>query len=188
MKSLLFLFQYALHPKSVGAVIPSSSFLAKKMVQPINFKEANVIVEFGPGTGVFTQELLKNRKEDTIILLVETNLEFYHLLHKKYGKLKNVILIHGLAERTEEYLKEHNILTVDYVVSGIPFKSLPTDVAREILDVTKRILSNSGKVIAFQYTKQLQQLFTSFFSQVTVEKELRNFPPAYIFQLSKENS
>lgn len=59
MKGLLFLFQYIVNPRTVGAILPSSRFLGDKMVKRINFAKAKYIIEYGPGTGVFTEELLE---------------------------------------------------------------------------------------------------------------------------------
>ncbi|WP_321970021.1 rRNA adenine N-6-methyltransferase family protein, partial [Bacillus mycoides] len=95
MKPLSFLSQYITNPRNVGAVLPSSKFLADKMVESINFKEAKYIVEYGPGTGVFTNKLLEKRSSNTTLLLVENNKEFYLLLKEKYKKEKNVFIVLG---------------------------------------------------------------------------------------------
>ena len=44
-------------PRLVGAVAPSSRFLARKMLEGLDLKSGMRIVEFGPGTGSFTGEL-----------------------------------------------------------------------------------------------------------------------------------
>ena len=59
-ETVIFLSQYITNPRSIGAVLPSSKFLADKMVESIDFKKAKYIVEYGPGTGVFTNKLLEN--------------------------------------------------------------------------------------------------------------------------------
>ena len=57
-----FLMQYILHPRTTGAIFPSSKKLACKMIESIDFNNCECIVEFGPGTGAFTEELLKRPK------------------------------------------------------------------------------------------------------------------------------
>ena len=59
---LNFLKEYIKHPRTVGAVAPSSRRLANGMMMPIDFENASCILEFGPGTGVFTEELIRRRK------------------------------------------------------------------------------------------------------------------------------
>lgn len=78
-----FLKQYIKNPGKIGAVAPSSRVLARAMVKPVEFSTASCIVEFGPGTGVFTEKLINMRKKDTVLFLIEQNKEFYKLLNNK---------------------------------------------------------------------------------------------------------
>ncbi|MGL5353252.1 MAG: SAM-dependent methyltransferase, partial [Clostridium sp.] len=73
MKWLNFLEEYIKSPRTIGAVAPSSERLAKKMIESINFESAECIVEYGPGTGVFTEKLVRNKKRSTILILIEYN-------------------------------------------------------------------------------------------------------------------
>ena len=45
-------------PGSVGAIWPSSPFLAKEMVRASALEDAKHVLELGPGTGAFTGEIL----------------------------------------------------------------------------------------------------------------------------------
>ena len=89
----MFLLEYIKNPSKVGAVAPSSRYLAEKMIEKINFNTAKCIVEYGPGTGVFTEKILARVKEDTHVILIEVNKSFYEDLQKKYGYKNNVIII-----------------------------------------------------------------------------------------------
>lgn len=177
---LEFLKEYVQHPFTIGAVAPSSRFLANRMVQPINFNECNCIVEYGPGTGIFTKEIIKRKQKHTIFLIIEQNEEFYHQLVSAYGKEPGVTVIHGKAEEVETYLKEMGIASVDYVVSGLPFASLPKEVSSTILEKTKQIVGPEGRMITFQYTMFKRHMFERFFRVEEVRREYRNFPPAYV--------
>lgn len=68
-----FLIEYIRNPRTIGAVAPSGNSLSAKMVRPIDFDSAKVIVEYGSGTGSFTRELVIRRKSDTILILIEQN-------------------------------------------------------------------------------------------------------------------
>lgn len=52
MKNLSFLTQFFANPKTIGAILPSSSFLGDKMIGKIDFKVAKYIVVSGPDTGI----------------------------------------------------------------------------------------------------------------------------------------
>ena len=60
-----FILEYIKHPRKIGAVAPSSRCLSRKMMKPIDFSSAEVIVEYGPGTGSFTSELIAGRKPNS---------------------------------------------------------------------------------------------------------------------------
>ncbi|MEE6132602.1 MULTISPECIES: rRNA adenine N-6-methyltransferase family protein [Bacillaceae] len=181
----LFISQYAKKPRTVGAILPSSRYLAAKMVGEINFETANVIVEYGPGTGVFTKELLKRRKQGTVLLLIEINEEFYQYLLEEYSEEKNVHIIHGSAEHIKQYLEGYGIKCVDYIVSGLPFSSLPKNLSISILKEATSILRKEGMFITFQYTKMKKMFIEQFFSSMKIQREFLNLPPAYIFHCQK---
>ncbi|HAE39103.1 MAG TPA: hypothetical protein DCG57_10760, partial [Candidatus Riflebacteria bacterium] len=60
MSSWQFVKQFCREPRTIGAIAPSSNQLANRMIQQINFATARVIVEYGPGTGAFTRQVLKH--------------------------------------------------------------------------------------------------------------------------------
>ncbi|MGG0904491.1 rRNA adenine N-6-methyltransferase family protein [Bacillus subtilis] len=184
MKRLLFLFQYIVNPRTVGAILPSSRYLGDKMVEGIDFKKAAYIVEYGPGTGVFTKKLLEKRRPETTILLVEQNEEFYLLLKETFKDEKNVFIVNGSAENSSQYAKDYGMPYIDYVISGLPFASLPKTVSANILLDTAKILKRDGEFITFQYTTLRKPFFEQFFTKIDVKRELRNVPPAYVFSCS----
>jgi len=187
VKKLSFLFQFMENPKTIGAILPSSRFLGDKMIEKIDFTEANYIVEYGPGTGVFTDKLLSKRNGKTIILLVENNMKFYAMLKERYKGHDNIYIKYGSAENIETYLQEYHIPYADYVISGLPFSSLPKKISWEIIDNTTKILKDNGLFITFQYTKCKKAFIKQFFAKLEITREFRNWPPAYIFSCTVVN-
>lgn len=181
-----FLMQYIIHPRTTGAILPSSKKLSYKMIKNINFNKCNCIIEFGPGTGVFTEEILKRCNEKTKVILIEYNKEFFNILKNKYNHIENVYIINDSAENIDYYIDKYNITKVDYIVSGLPFASLPKEVTEIILEKTKIILSNGGAFITFQYTKLKMPLIKNYFKNIKVNREFFNIPPAYVFSCTNE--
>lgn len=177
-----FIKQYLKNPRIVGAVAPSSEKLAYKMVEDINFSNASCIVEYGPGTGVFTEKILNKKNDSTIFIAIEYNKDFYELLKDKFKDEKNFILINSSAENLKEYLNKYNIGKVDYIVSGLPFASLPDAMSNRIVKATKEILKDKGEFITFQYTLFKIKLFKSYFSNIKSKKVFFNLPPAYVLK------
>lgn len=79
---VIFFNQYIQGPRWIGAIAPSSKYLAAKMVKDIAFDRASCIVEYGPGTGVFTEMMLANIQSGTLLILIENNARFCQLLRK----------------------------------------------------------------------------------------------------------
>jgi len=182
MKTLKFLVEYFKSPRTIGALIPSSERLAAKMVKDIDFENAKCIVEYGPGTGVFTDKLIQRKNRDTILILLEYNREFYKKLDDRYNGYNNIILINDSAENVDKYLQDYNINKVDCVVSGLPFASLPKDTSNEILRKTRIILKKNGLFITFQYTLFKKEFIAGFFKKIDLEKVVLNIPPAYVLK------
>lgn len=184
----MFLLEYIKNPSKVGAIAPSSKYLAEEMIEKINFNTAKCIVEYGPGTGVFTEKILARVKEDTIVILIELNKNFYEDLQKKYGYKNNVIIINESAENIDNILKKYCIKKMDYVVSGLPFASLPKEVSENILRKTSIFLNDNGDFITFQYSLLKKNFIEKFFSYMETKLVVRNLPPAYVLDCRGVNN
>jgi phosphatidylethanolamine/phosphatidyl-N-methylethanolamine N-methyltransferase len=187
MQLMTFLTEYIKHPQKTGALAPSSKSLAKKMVDVINFEEASYVMELGPGTGAFTKEIIKRKKPGTIFILIEINKAFYKRLEQQYKDDPSIVVIHGSAENIKKYIHDMQIDKVDYVVSGLPFASLPTNVSTCILDSVGEVLKQEGSFITFQYSLFRKTFIQSFFPMITKKKVWFNFPPAYVFNCKKRH-
>lgn len=185
MQFITFLAEFVKHPKNTGAIAPSSNRLTKKMVGAINFEEAKYILELGPGTGAFTREIIKRKKEHTIFILIEINEVFFKKLQEQFKDDPNVLVIHGSAENLKKYIKEFQIEKVDYVLSGLPFTSLPREVSSRILSSVIESLSEDGEFITFQYSLAKKAFIQNFFQEISLKKVWLNLPPAHVFSCRK---
>lgn len=176
-----FLLEYLRHPRKIGAVAPSGNSLARKMMKPINFKSAKLIVEYGSGTGAFTRELIIRRKPETVLILIEQNERFCRELEKIFCNQPNLYILNGSAENVNFYLKKYNFKHADYIISGLPFTSLPADISGNIMEATKKAIGNNGKFIIFQYSLVKKKFFEKYFQITGCLKEIKNIPPAYVF-------
>ena len=68
MKTLKFLKESLKNIRQIGSIFPSSRFVVRKMIEPIDFEKKITILELGSGTGVITKQLLeKINSESTLI-------------------------------------------------------------------------------------------------------------------------
>jgi phospholipid N-methyltransferase len=182
-----FVEEFFRNPATVGSLVPSSRELTEQVMAPIDFGRARCIVEYGPGTGVFTDAIIKRRRAETVVLLVEVNEPFCALLRERYAGQPNVHVVHGSADETADYLRDIGAPPADYVVCGLPFSSLPLRLGWRILAHTRQLLEPAGKLILFQYSLQNTKLFERFFAEVGHQHVLLNLPPAYVLVYSPLN-
>lgn len=179
----MFLLEYLKHPVRVGAIAPSSKVLAQEMMKPVDFENARVIVEYGPGTGSFTKELFVRKKPETKLVLIEQNQTFFQEMTAQYHGKNNTVVLHGSAEDAVTLLSAEGHTQADVVISGLPFTSLPQSVTLGVFDATKRILGERGIFVTFQYSRVKEKLFAQHFLIVNRSRVRRNLPPAYIYVL-----
>ena len=79
----IFLRGFVKHPVMVGSVIPSSNRLIRKMLAPIDWANAKVVVEYGPGVGTFTRPILERLPADGTLITIDTNAEFTDYLRRR---------------------------------------------------------------------------------------------------------
>ena len=163
--------------QDVAAIAPSSSFLVKRVCKWIDFDEPAVIVEYGPGNGVFSKYILDHMTSDSTLLLIESNPDFVEMLEEKTADDPRAVVIDDRAERIKEILAERGIDEVDYIVSGIPFSFLDEEVKEELLDNTREVLAEDGKFLVYQNYNHLEEPLRAHFSDVKKEREFLNIPP-----------
>ena len=113
-----FIKQYIKNPRYIGAVAPSGKRLAEKMMEPVKFGKCKCIVEYGPGTGVFTKEILKRKRDETILILIEQNALFYKQLKKEF---KNEPNMHIFNETKKAIGMTGKFITFQYFLFKLKF-------------------------------------------------------------------
>lgn len=178
-----FIKEFFKEKKQVGAISPSSKFLMRKMIKPIDFDRAKVIVELGPGNGVFTKGLLNKMSSDCRLFSFELNETFYSHIKSDINDHR-LTLLNESAEKIKDVLKENGIEKADYIVSSLPLAVIPSSIKNQILDNAKDSLSENGKYIQFQYTLNAKKLLEERFENVKIEFTAANIPPAFVYQCS----
>jgi phospholipid N-methyltransferase len=179
MNRIKFLTQFLNPKEKVGAVTPSSKFLIKKMLKPIDFKTARLIIELGPGFGNITKEILKKAHPDCKLIAFEVNTEF--VTHLQDIKDERFTVIHDSAEHINEYLKQLKYKNADYIISGIPLGMMPKKLVDRITGAAYTSLQYGGKFIQFQYSLIEYKHLKNKFSDVKLDFTPLNIPPAFVY-------
>src|ERR1700753_4177609 len=121
---LLFALNFFRHPLMLGSIVPSSRFLIRQLLEPVDWEQARVFVEYGPGVGVITAEVLRRMRPDAILIAIETNPDFVSYLRDSI-KAERLKVVEASAEAVDDILKRHGHSSASYVISGIPFSTIP---------------------------------------------------------------
>ena len=178
--SKTFLNTFFAERKQVGAVAPSSKFLVASMCNKIDFKKARYIVELGPGTGVFTSEILKRSHPDCRILLIELNKTFYDILDKKFND-KRLIVVNSSADEIENVLKEFNFPYADAVLSSLPLTVIPEIIKKRIVIGSYNVLREGGVYVQYQYSLNAKKLLELKYGKLKIGFVPINIPPAFVY-------
>lgn len=178
-----FLREYLSAPDTIGAIAPSSRHLAASMTASIDFDKAHCIVEYGAGTGVFTREVAARKRRDTTYIVIEQNACFFKMLWKQFHGMPGVVLIHGDAGNVCGFLRTQGFLHADYIISGLPFTSLPQQVSNRILLQTQKAIGMEGVFTTFQYTLLRKTFLENYFKIQKIVRVWRNLPPAYVLHM-----
>lgn len=179
-----------LRDRHVASITPTSQFGVKGLCSIIDFKQAHLIVEYGPGTGVFTNYLLNHMRPDGKLIAIERNPDFGSFLRRTIRDPR-MMVVNDSAENVIETMSACGELQADYVISGIPFMWIPEPVKEKIIQNTLKALKPGGKFLVYQTCLQmdchLKVYLEHFFGPVSARYEIRNFPPLRLYEATKQN-
>lgn len=149
------------------------------MIEKIDFSEINSIIELGPGSGVFTTEILKKCMPHAKVILMEIDEKYLYILKEKFPQ--RVFIENISAHRMDEIITKHQLDKVDLIISGLPF--LP----KEIKTITdKRIQEQIEKGTIFRFFTYMPPIMKKVyknFNPKQVSFVFRNLPPLWVFEL-----
>jgi phospholipid N-methyltransferase len=96
----------------VGSVIPSSAKLINRMLAPVDWTNAKVFVEYGPGVGTFTRPILDRLAPDATLITIDTNSDFTDYLSEAIDD-ERLLAVTGSAADVEKILADRGFPHAD---------------------------------------------------------------------------
>lgn len=181
----LFASNFFKHPAMLGSVIPSSRHLIERLLAPVDWTRARRVVEYGPGVATFTRALLDRMPQDGELLAMEINETFAGYVSERVTDPR-LTVAHASAGELDRWMDRLGWSGIDYIVSGIPFSTMPPGIRSEILQKTRDSLGNDGEFLVFQFSNAVFPHLKENFAQVERAFELRNIPPAHCYRCRAE--
>jgi len=182
--SKAFIKEFWKDKKMIGSILPSSKFLAAKMLNHIPLENTKLIIELGPGTGIFTEKIIEKINASTHLIVLELNPELCKELKAKIN-LPNVHIKEASADKIGEIMKEFGFEKADIIISSLPFANFSVELRNSILEVVKKSLNENGSFIQFQYSLNAYKNLKKLFPVVKLNFTALNFPPAFVYTCSK---
>jgi phospholipid N-methyltransferase len=181
----MFFSGFLKHPVMVGSVIPSSAKLIDKMLAPVDWANCKVFVEYGPGVGTFCRPILERMAPDATLIAIDTNADFIRYLDHTIVDSR-FIAVNGSAADVEAIVAEHGHDGADYVLSGLPFSTLPPGVGAAIAAATQRVMRPGGAFLVYQFSPKVRDFLAPHFARIDHDMEWWNVPPAQLYWGWKE--
>lgn len=188
---LLFLREFVRAPLRTASVVPSSRFLAERMISPLHARDWSrrppVVLELGPGTGAFTRVVQQSAPAGTRHLGVELNPLMAQHLSEAFPAVEVVV---GPAADLPGMLDARGIDGVDLIISGLPWQSFAGPAGPRLVDTIASCLAPGGTYTQFTYSwtrwappaKRQHRTLHESFDEVQVSRTIwRNLPPAFVY-------
>ena len=184
-----FLAAFVKDPFQTASITPSSTHLAQAMIAHMDLGRADIVVELGPGTGVFTRVILEALRPGARLICVEVNPELASTLAARFPQAQ---VINDSAQNLGRYLGALGVQGgVDCVISGLPWVLFSVVEQRRLLDPLVLALRPGGRFATFAYThaawlpagRRFRRLLDDAFDEVVVGAQVwRNLPPAFVYR------
>jgi phospholipid N-methyltransferase len=184
---LQFLRGFLKHPVMVGSIIPSSRIVIEKMLAPVDWDKTKLFVEYGPGVGTFTRPVLDKLGPDATLLTIDTNPEFTKFLKESIDD-ERLVTVTGSAADVAKILADRGFGQADYVLSGLPFSTLPTGVGDAIGKATAQVIRPGGAFLVYQFRPKVRDFIKPWFDRIERGFEWINVPPATLFWAYKDSA
>lgn len=183
-----FVWAFLRSPGTVGALCPSSRALARAMVAGSDLSRADLVVELGPGTGAFTRVILEVIGPQSAFVALELDERAVGHLRQRFPQLE---VVHASAESVLEHVARLGRKHANYVVSGLPWAIMPTELQTRIMTNVAAALAPGGVFTTMAYVHsrlapsavRYWRLLATLFREVRVSGVVwNNVPPALVYR------
>lgn len=158
------------------------------MADSIDWAAGGVVVEYGPGTGAFTGEILARLRPGARFFAVELNPVFCEALRVRFPELH----VHQASvQQVAELCRRENVEQIDAILSGLPWAAFSDSDQAACLGAMMSVLKPGGQFATFAYLQGLllpagrrfRRRLGECFSTVESSRVVwRNFPPAIVYR------
>ncbi|MEE2821655.1 MAG: methyltransferase domain-containing protein [Acidobacteriota bacterium] len=187
MHKIQFVKEFIRHPSTMWSIAESSKDLAELITDRADLSHASVVVEFGSGTGVFTEMILKKISVDATVIALEINPVFVEETRRRCSQ---ATVFQDSAVNTAQYLRSVGVEKCDRIISGLPWSCFSHPLQDQLLDTIIDVLAPGGRFLTFAYIQGLllpsgrrfRRCLSSRFKEIEETHIVwKNMPPAFVY-------
>ena len=157
-----------------------------------DLKDAELVVELGPGTGAFTHHIADMMGDKTDFFALELNSSFVKQLRQDYPELT---VYEDSAACIHKYLTRHENKQADVIFSSIPWANLPRRAQEEMFGVLSDAVKPGGYFVSFAYVhaypfataRNFRKFLRESFETLDISRVVwKNVPPALVYTCRKD--
>jgi phospholipid N-methyltransferase len=191
LSSARFLREFLSRPSVTGAVAPSSAFLARTIVQDLNLRNAEAVLEYGPGTGSLTSYIAREIRLNAKFVAIEINPRLAALFKARHP---GAVVVEDSVANVRSICDTMGIHAADCIVSSLPWTAFSETTQLNLLDATMSVLKPGGKFVTFAYVhglllppgRRFAELLPRYFRKVLKSQVVwQNIPPAFVYRCTR---
>jgi len=158
------------------------------MLEGLQLESAEAVLEYGPGTGVFTQAILRELKPGARFAAIELNPHFADIFTSRYP---DILLFRDSVANARRICDREGIRAVDCIVSGLPWAAFSESMQTTYLEEMMRVLKPGGRFVTFAYVhglalqrgRRFAKMLPNYFTTVSKSPVVwLNLPPAFVYR------
>jgi phospholipid N-methyltransferase len=114
------------------------------------------------------------------LVTIDTNPDFTRYLKDSIDDPR-LVAVNGSAADVDKILEDRNLGSADYVLSGLPFSTLPPGVGEDIAAATSSVIRPGGAFLVYQFSPKVLRFIRPHFERIERGFEWVNVPPATLF-------
>ena len=145
------------------------------MLAPVDWANCKLFVEYGPGVGTFTEHVLRRMAPDATLIAIDTNADFTRYLRGKFADSR-LFPVTGSAADVRQIIADCGFEDADYILSGLPFSTLPPGVGPKIAEETAEALRPGGAFLVYQFKPKVRDFMAPHFDRIDQRLRMGQHP------------
>ena len=142
--------------------------------------ELQIVRRIWPGRRHLHRHVLQRMAPDATLIAIDTNADFTRYLRRDFDDPR-LFAVTGSAADVAKIIADRGFEHADYILSGLPFSTLPPGVGETIAEETAAAFPRGRRLPGLSVPPKVREFMAPFFDRIDRGFEWINIPPATLF-------